>query len=163
HRERAVRARGARLHRRGRPEHRQGRAGPWRHALPRRERRHAGRGGGPAAAGAAGGPHRARWRARGHAARRARRRRDETPTGAREEIAIDVRIIAATNRDLAPMIATGSFREDLYYRLDVVPIHLPALRDRQGDIEPLVRHFLRQAVAEGLPARGLSKDAVQLL
>jgi two-component system nitrogen regulation response regulator GlnG len=83
--------------------------------------------------------------------------------GGREEIAIDVRIIAATNRDLAPMIAAGTFREDLYYRLNVVPIHLPPLRDRTGDIEPLARHFLRRAAAEGLPSRGLSKEAVALL
>ena len=83
--------------------------------------------------------------------------------GGREEIAIDVRIVAATNRDLAPMIAAGSFREDLYYRLNVVPINLPPLRDRKGDIEPLARHFLRQAAEEGLPSRGLSKQAVELL
>jgi two-component system nitrogen regulation response regulator GlnG len=83
--------------------------------------------------------------------------------GGREEISIDVRIIAATNRDLAPMIAAGSFREDLYYRLNVVPIHLPPLREREGDIEPLARHFLRRAAREGLPARGLSKAAAALL
>jgi two-component system nitrogen regulation response regulator GlnG len=83
--------------------------------------------------------------------------------GGREEIAIDVRIVAATNRDLAPMIAAGSFREDLYYRLNVVPIHLPPLRQRTGDVEPLARYFLRQAASEGLPARGLSKQAVALL
>ncbi|HEU4650328.1 MAG TPA: sigma-54 dependent transcriptional regulator [Croceibacterium sp.] len=83
--------------------------------------------------------------------------------GGRDEIAIDVRIIAATNRDLAPMIAAGTFREDLYYRLNVVPIHLPPLRDRHGDIEPLARHFLRRAAREGLPARGLSKAAATLL
>jgi len=83
--------------------------------------------------------------------------------GGRDEIAIDVRIVAATNRDLAPMIAAGRFREDLYYRLNVVPIHLPPLRERTGDIEPLARHFLRHAANEGLPARRLSKQAAALL
>src|SRR5690606_30253542 len=83
--------------------------------------------------------------------------------GGREEIAIDVRIIAATNRDLAPMIAEGSFREDLYYRLAAVPVHLPPLRERKGDIEPLGRHFLRRAAAEGLSARRFSSDALSLL
>ncbi|MBO9517472.1 MAG: sigma-54-dependent Fis family transcriptional regulator [Porphyrobacter sp.] len=83
--------------------------------------------------------------------------------GGREEIAIDVRIISATNRDLVPMISAGSFREDLYYRLNVVPIDLPPLRERKGDVEPLARHFLRQAAEEGLPARRLSKEAANLL
>src|SRR5205085_11817851 len=83
--------------------------------------------------------------------------------GGREEIATDVRIIAATNRDLAPMIAHGRFREDLYYRLNVVPIHLPPLRERTGDVEPLARHFLRLAAQEGLPLRRLSTEAGALL
>ena len=83
--------------------------------------------------------------------------------GGNEEIAIDVRIIAATNRDLAPMIADGSFREDLFYRLNVVPIVLPPLRDRDGDVEPLARHFLRKAAEEGLPLRRLSAAAIALL
>lgn len=83
--------------------------------------------------------------------------------GGRDEVRIDTRIIAATNRDLEPMIASGQFREDLYYRLNVVPIHLPALRERPDDIEALTRHFLHQAAVEGLPRRQLSADAVQLL
>ncbi|TIX50043.1 sigma-54-dependent transcriptional regulator [Alteraurantiacibacter aquimixticola] len=83
--------------------------------------------------------------------------------GGDQEIAIDVRIIAATNRDLEPMIAAGSFREDLYYRLNVVPIQLPPLRERTGDIEPLARHFLRVANKEGLPPRRLSHEAADLL
>ena len=83
--------------------------------------------------------------------------------GGREEIAIDVRIIAATNRDLAPMIADGHFREDLYYRINVVPIRLPPLRQREGDIEPLARHFLRKAAEEGLPVRTLAHDGAALL
>ncbi len=83
--------------------------------------------------------------------------------GGDQEIAVDVRIIAATNRDLEPLIAAGGFREDLYYRLNVVPIQLPALRDRADDIDPLARHFLRLASKEGLPTRRLSADAAAML
>ncbi|OYX66543.1 MAG: nitrogen regulation protein NR(I) [Sphingomonadales bacterium 32-64-17] len=83
--------------------------------------------------------------------------------GGSEEIAVDVRIVAATNRDLAPMIASGAFREDLFYRLNVVPIRLPPLRDRKDDIEPLARHFLARAADEGLPRRSLSREAAALL
>nr|WP_137678395.1 sigma-54 dependent transcriptional regulator [Parerythrobacter lutipelagi] len=83
--------------------------------------------------------------------------------GGRQEIAIDVRIVAATNRDLKPMIASGAFREDLFYRLNVVPIQMPPLRDRAEDIGPLARHFLKLATDEGLPARQLSDDAVAKL
>jgi two-component system nitrogen regulation response regulator GlnG len=83
--------------------------------------------------------------------------------GGRDEIAIDVRIIAATNRELGPMIAGGSFREDLFYRLNVVPIRLPPLRERRGDVEPLARHFLRLAAGEGLPSRQLSGEAIDVL
>ena len=61
------------------------------------------------------------------------------------------------------MIAAGQFREDLYYRINVVPIHLPALRERPDDIEALARHFLQQAAGEGLPKRQLSSDAAELL
>lgn len=83
--------------------------------------------------------------------------------GGSEEIAVDVRIIAATNRDLMPMIAAGTFREDLYYRLNVVPIKLPPLRDRSDDIVPLALHFLNRAAGEGLPRRSLAEDAGTLL
>jgi len=83
--------------------------------------------------------------------------------GGREEIATDVRIVAATHRDLAPLIAVGRFREDLYYRLNVVTIHLPPLRERPDDIAALTRHFLTLAAQEGLPRRRLSDEAVELL
>jgi two-component system, NtrC family, nitrogen regulation response regulator GlnG len=83
--------------------------------------------------------------------------------GGREEVRIDARIIAATNRDLEPLIAAGQFREDLYYRLNVVPIHLPALRERPDDIDALATHFLNLAAGEGLPRRRLTADAAELL
>ncbi len=83
--------------------------------------------------------------------------------GGRQEIAVDVRIIAATNRDLAPMIAAGNFREDLFYRLNVVPIELPPLRERREDIEVLSQHFLAQAAEDGLPRRQLAPEAVEML
>ena len=83
--------------------------------------------------------------------------------GGRQEIAVDVRIIAATNRDLRPMIAAGTFREDLYYRLEVVPIHLPPLRDRRDDIAALADHFLTQATIEGLPLRRITDEAMASL
>lgn len=83
--------------------------------------------------------------------------------GGTDEITIDCRIIAATNRNLMPLIASGQFREDLYYRLAVVPIDLPPLRDRRDDIEALARHFLARAAAEGLPRRQLSLAGAQLL
>jgi two-component system nitrogen regulation response regulator GlnG len=83
--------------------------------------------------------------------------------GGRQEIAVSVRIIAATNRDLLPLIERGAFREDLYYRLNVVPIQLPPLRERREDIEVLTQHFLAQAVEDGLPRRRLSADALAVL
>ena len=83
--------------------------------------------------------------------------------GGREEVSIDTRIIAATNKDLEPMIAAGTFREDLYYRLNVVPIHLPPLRERADDIEALAKHFLVLAAGEGLPRRQLAPDAMAMM
>ncbi|MBB3861198.1 two-component system nitrogen regulation response regulator GlnG [Novosphingobium hassiacum] len=83
--------------------------------------------------------------------------------GGRDEITLDCRIVAATNRDLLPMIAAGTFREDLYYRLAVVPIELPPLRERTDDIEALSRHFLAKAATEGLPRRQLSSTGAEIL
>ncbi len=83
--------------------------------------------------------------------------------GGRQDIAIDVRIVAATNRDLQPMIASGSFREDLFYRLNVVPVELPPLRDRREDIDALAAHFLQAATREGLPLRKIDDASLDLL
>ncbi|HMP55506.1 MAG TPA: sigma-54 dependent transcriptional regulator [Novosphingobium sp.] len=83
--------------------------------------------------------------------------------GGREEVKIDARIVAATNRALEPLIAAEQFREDLFYRLNVVPINLPPLRERPDDIEALARHFLQLAAGEGLPRRQLAPDAADLL
>ncbi|RXZ66092.1 sigma 54-interacting transcriptional regulator [Pelagerythrobacter rhizovicinus] len=83
--------------------------------------------------------------------------------GGRQEIGVDVRIVAATNRDLKPMISAGKFREDLFYRLNVVPIQLPPLRERAEDIEALVKHFLGHAAREGLPERRIDRAAIALL
>ncbi len=74
--------------------------------------------------------------------------------GGRQDVAVNVRIVTATNRDLGPMIAAGTFREDLYYRLAVVPIELPPLRERREDIGMLANHFLGEAVEEGLAETG---------
>jgi len=82
-----------------------------------------------------------------------------TPVGGRQTIKADVRIIAATHRDLRQMIRQGSFREDLFYRLNVVPLKLPPLRERLEDIGDLARHFLRQAEQEGMAAKHLDASA----
>jgi len=86
-----------------------------------------------------------------------------TTVGGRTPIKSDCRIIAATNRNLRQLINQGLFREDLYYRLNVVPIQLPALRDRIEDIPDLVNHFLTLAADEGLPVKSLSPDAMSEL
>ena len=86
-----------------------------------------------------------------------------TTVGGARTIRADVRIVAATNRDLAVQVEAGLFREDLFYRLDVVPVALPALRERGDDVGLLARHFLDAAAAEGLPRRQLSEPALAAL
>ena len=86
-----------------------------------------------------------------------------TTVGGRMPIKTDVRIIAATHRDLRSLIRQGSFREDLFYRLNVVPIRLPPLRERVEDIPDLARHFLAQAAAQGLPVKSMDALAVDRL
>ena len=86
-----------------------------------------------------------------------------TSVGGRQPIRANVRIIAATHRDLRQAIRQGTFREDLFYRLNVVPIRLPPLRERSEDISDLARHFLDRARAEGLPAKSLDVGAVEAL
>ena len=86
-----------------------------------------------------------------------------TPVGGRRQISTDVRIIAATNQDLRELIRRGLFREDLYYRLNVVPVRLPPLRQRLDDLSDLARHFLERAHGEGLPLKTLDAGALERL
>ena len=86
-----------------------------------------------------------------------------TTVGGRTPIKANVRIVAATHRDLRRLIQQGLFREDLFYRLNVVPIRLPPLRERLDDIPELVNHFLRAAAVDGLPTKVLSPDAMARL
>ncbi|MGE0279621.1 MAG: nitrogen regulation protein NR(I) [Rhizobiaceae bacterium] len=86
-----------------------------------------------------------------------------TTVGGRTPIKTDVRIVAATNKDLRTLIHQGLFREDLFYRLNVVPLRLPALRERAEDVPDLVRHFFGRGEAEGLQAKRISGGGMDAL
>lgn len=84
--------------------------------------------------------------------------------GGHDKVRVDLRVLSSTNRDLTEAISSGSFREELYHRLNVVPIAVPALADRREDIPQLVSHFIERFNAtQGLPSRPLSDDAIALL
>jgi len=85
------------------------------------------------------------------------------PVGATEETIVDTRVIAATNRDLASMVSAGTFREDLYYRISVIPIELPPLRERAEDISELANHFVQKFCAPAGRSLTISENAMRLL
>ncbi|HMD97372.1 MAG TPA: sigma-54 dependent transcriptional regulator [Terriglobia bacterium] len=86
------------------------------------------------------------------------------PLGGTVDVPIDVRLIASTNRDLPAMVKAGQFREDFYYRVSVIPIHVPPLRERPDDIEPLARAFLRKfALQMGKPVSDFQPEAVEAM
>ena len=86
------------------------------------------------------------------------------PVGAAQPVKVDIRLISATNRDLAGMIAEGEFREDLFYRIGVFPLRLPPLRDRREDLSGLARMFLKRfAAAEGAPVEGFARPALEAI
>ncbi|MBW2270106.1 MAG: sigma-54-dependent Fis family transcriptional regulator [Deltaproteobacteria bacterium] len=94
---------------------------------------------------------------------RALQHKEVRPVGSTSTVPVDLRIISATHRDLAGMVKSGAFRTDLFYRLNVVRIEIPALRERREDIPLLVHHFLRKHAGERSPVEGIETDALELL
>ena len=95
---------------------------------------------------------------------RALQENEITRVGSDKTIKVNVRVIAATNKDLKKEIEKGNFREDLYHRLNVIPIHVPDLKDRKEDIPLLVNHFIQQICAEqGWKAKSINNDAIKAL
>ena len=94
---------------------------------------------------------------------RALQTKEVRPVGATGAVPVDIRVVAATHRDLAAMVSEGAFRLDLYYRLNVVRVEIPPLRERREDVPLLARHFLHKHHREGSPVEGFSSDALELL
>jgi len=87
-----------------------------------------------------------------------------TRVGGEKELKVNVRVVAATNKDIKKEIAGGNFREDLYHRLSVILIHVPSLNDRKDDIPILAEHFVKQICEDyGMPLKAFSKEAIKEL
>jgi DNA-binding NtrC family response regulator len=90
--------------------------------------------------------------------------RQVTPIGSTQSVPLNIHLVAATNRNLKTMTAEGTFREDLYFRLNIIPIELPPLRERSGDIQLLISHFLKKYTEDiGKEIRGISPEALTML
>jgi len=90
--------------------------------------------------------------------------RQVTPIGGTQPVSFNVHLVAATNKSLKTMVTEGKFREDLFFRLNIIPLELPPLRERKGDIPLLIRHFINKFMQEvGKDIRGISPEAMELL